>query len=93
MEVPMEPLTLVGYLEGWRIKVWDYAYAGTFKGMDVFKKSDNFSTFRGFGLAVKRVIYMYHYFLFKYKLKLVLGCVVLVMTDTKGLLSFQVFQI
>jgi len=29
MEVPMELQTLAEYLEGWQIKVWDYAYAET----------------------------------------------------------------
>ncbi len=57
--VATEPQTLSEYLEGWRMKLWDHAYTGTFKGADAFKKSDSFKDFRGSVLAVKRVIYRY----------------------------------
>ena len=37
-----EPMSLSDYLESWRMKVWDIAYAAVFKGADSFKKSDSF---------------------------------------------------
>ena len=32
-----EPMSFSDYLESWRIKVWDTAYAAVFKGADSFK--------------------------------------------------------
>jgi hypothetical protein len=55
--VPVEPQTLTEYIESFRMKLWDHAYSGVFKGTDAFKKSDSFKDFRGSMLAVKRLIY------------------------------------
>ncbi len=57
MSGPSPPQTLVVYIETWRLKLWDMAFTGMFKGADTFKKSDNFKEFKGAMLAVKRVIY------------------------------------
>lgn len=59
MEVVAEPESLRDYMEGWRMKLWEHAYVGIFKGADAFKKSDYFKDFKGANLAVKRVIYRY----------------------------------
>jgi hypothetical protein len=61
MSVVTEPQTLLEYIEGWRMKLWDHAYTGIFKGNDAFKKSDSFKEFRGSMLAVKRLIYRYQF--------------------------------
>ena len=37
-----EPMSLSDYLESWRMKVWDTAYAAVFRGADSFKKFDSF---------------------------------------------------
>jgi len=39
MNVPREPQSLMEYIETWRMKLWDKAYTGVFKGSDAFKKS------------------------------------------------------
>lgn len=57
MDVETGPQTLIDYIEAWRMKLWDTAYTGVFKGADAYKKSDSFKDFRGSMLAVKRVIY------------------------------------
>lgn len=57
MDVPTKPQTLLEYMEGWRMKLWDQAYTGVFKGADAYKKSDSFKDFRGSEHAVKRVIF------------------------------------
>ena len=57
MDTSAEPRTLQEYLEDWRMKLWDTAYIGIFKGADAFKKSDSFKDFRGSYLAVQRLIY------------------------------------
>ena len=59
MTVPGEPLELQEYIERWRMKLWDQAYTGVFKGAEAFKKSDSFKDARGATLAVKRVIFRY----------------------------------
>ena len=59
MSVPGEPESLMEYVEGWRMKLWETAYTGVFKGGDTFKKYDNFKDFKGAMLAVKRLIYRF----------------------------------
>jgi len=59
MTVPGEPLSLMEYIESWRMKLWDKAYTGVFKESDAFKKSHSFATYRGTNLTVKRLIYRY----------------------------------
>ena len=63
MTVPGEPLKLQEYIESWRMKLWDRAYTGVFKGAEAFKKSDSFKDARGAMLAVKRVIFRYIHFI------------------------------
>lgn len=65
MEVASEPQSLGDYLETWRMRIWDHAYAGAFKGPDGFKKSMEFKDYKGSSAVVKRVIYKYNvvYFL------------------------------
>jgi hypothetical protein len=57
MDSPLEPLSLSAFIEEWRIRLWDHAFLTYFKGHDHFKKSEDFSSFKGFDLAVKRVIF------------------------------------
>ena len=59
MTVPGEPLEIQEYIESWRMKLWDQAYTGVFKGAEAFKKADSFKDARGAMLAVKRVIFKY----------------------------------
>ena len=59
MHIPTEPMSLVDYIESWRMKLWDSAYSGVFKGAESFKKSDSFKDYKGSGHAVKRLLYMY----------------------------------
>ena len=61
MSIPTDLQSLPEYLEGWRMKLWEHAYTGVFKGSDAFKKSDSFKDYKGSGLAVKRVIYRYKF--------------------------------
>ena len=49
-----EPMSLSEYLESWRMKVWDIAYAVVFKGADSFKKSDSFRAYKGSTVYVRR---------------------------------------
>jgi len=57
MSLPSELETLKEYVEGWRMKLWDIAYMSVFKGVDAFKKSDNFKDYKGAMQAVHRLIY------------------------------------
>ncbi len=57
MDSPLEPLSLIEFIEEWRIRLWDHAFLSYFKGHDHFKKSEDFSLFKGSDLAVKRVIF------------------------------------
>lgn len=57
LTVPGEPKTLPLYLESWRMKLWDDAYTGVFKGADAYKKSESFKERASGMLAVKRVIF------------------------------------
>jgi hypothetical protein len=57
MDSPLEPLSLIEFIEEWRIRLWDHAFLSYFKGYDHFKKSEDFSLFKGSDLAVKRVIF------------------------------------
>ena len=52
-----EPIFLLEYLEPWRMKVWDTAYAVVFKDADSFKKSDSFQAYKGSILYVRRLIF------------------------------------
>ena len=52
-----EPMSLSDYLESWRMKVWDTAYAAPFKGADSFKKSDSFRAYKGSILYVRRLVF------------------------------------
>ena len=52
-----EPMSLSDYLEFWRMKVWDIAYAAVFKGADSFKKSDSFRAYKESTLYVRRLIF------------------------------------
>jgi len=42
MQVSGEPELLLAYIDCWRMKLWDHAYVGVFKGADAFKKLDLF---------------------------------------------------
>ncbi len=59
MAASPEIQTLSEFLEGWRMKLWDYAFTGVFKGTDAFKKSDSFMDFSGSILVVWRLIFRY----------------------------------
>ena len=61
MDSPLEPESFVDYVEGWRIRVWDHAFLGQFRGHDTFRKSDDFKKHKGADAVVKRVIYRYKY--------------------------------
>ena len=52
-----EPMSLSDYLESWRMKVRDTAYAAVFKGVDSFKKSDSFRAYKGSTLYVRRLVF------------------------------------
>ena len=52
-----EPMSLSDYLESWRMKVWDTAYAAAFKGVDSFKKSDSFRAYKGSTLYVRWLVF------------------------------------
>ena len=52
-----EPISLSEYLESWRMKVWDTAYAAAFKGADSFKKSDSFRAYKDSTLYVRRLVF------------------------------------
>lgn len=57
MDVPQQPQTLVDYLEGWRMKIWDQGFLSSLRGAKYFKKSDNFGMFEGSKEAVRRVLF------------------------------------
>lgn len=59
MDIAMESKTLKEYLGSWRIKLWDIAYTGVFKGGDAFKKSETFKDFKGAMLVVHRLVFRY----------------------------------
>ena len=59
MHVPVEPMSLIDYIESWRMKLWDSTYSGVFKGAESFKKSNSFKDYKGSMLAVKRLLYRY----------------------------------
>lgn len=59
MESPLEPMTLSAYIEDCRMKLWDHAFASIFRGRDAFKKSDDFVSFKGTDLVVRRVLFRY----------------------------------
>ena len=61
MHVPAEPMSLIDYIGSWRMKLWDSAYSGVFKGEESFKKSDFFKDYKGSMLAVKRLLYSYKF--------------------------------
>ena len=61
MHVPAEPMSLIDYIESWRMKLWDSTYSGVFKGAEAFKKSDYFKNYKGSMLAVKRLLYWYKF--------------------------------
>jgi len=63
MKVPLQPDTLSEYIEGWRRKIWDQGFLAHLRGANYFKKSDNFTTFEGSKLAVRRVLFWYVCFL------------------------------
>ena len=52
-----EPMSLSDYLESWRMKVWNTAYADVFKGADSFKKSDSFRAYKDSTLYVRRLVF------------------------------------
>lgn len=56
-DVPGKPQSMMEYVEVWRIKLWDQAYAGVFKGADAYKKSEFFKERPAGMMAVKRVLY------------------------------------
>ena len=37
--IDSEPQGLTDYLEGWRMKLWDHAYTGMFKGMRLLSET------------------------------------------------------
>ena len=57
MSTAKDSMSLSDYLESWRMKVWDIAYAAVFKGADSFKKSDSFRGYKGSTLYVRRLIF------------------------------------
>ena len=59
MTMPGKPLEIQEYIESWRMKLWDRAYTGVFKGAEAFKKADSFKDVHGAMLAVRRVIFRY----------------------------------
>jgi hypothetical protein len=40
-----EPQTLLEYIETCRMKFWDHAFSGVFKGADAYKKTESFKDF------------------------------------------------
>ncbi len=63
MDSPLDPLPLSAFIEEWRIRLWDHAFVTYFKRHDHFKKSEDFSSFKGSDLAVKRVIFRLMYYI------------------------------
>jgi len=53
------PRTVAEYVKAWRNQIWDYGFAGWFRGKDSYSKTKAFEEHRGTDLAVKRVIYRY----------------------------------
>ncbi|KAG0571575.1 hypothetical protein KC19_VG023500 [Ceratodon purpureus] len=64
MTVAFEPMSLSDYIEDCRMKFWDTASSSLFRGHECFKKTDEFSKYKGADLVVRRVTFRY----FKYKL-------------------------
>lgn len=62
MQSPLEPMTTVNYVEGWRMRLWDKAFCGDFSSKGHFKKGDTFKKCTGADTAVKRVIFRYDLF-------------------------------
>jgi hypothetical protein len=54
-----EPVSLLSYIETWRVRVFDHAFLHYYKGADPFTKAKVFSEYRGTDLVVKRVIFRY----------------------------------
>ena len=52
-----EPMFLSDYLESWRMKVWNTAYATVFKAANSFKKSDSFRAYKGSTFYVRRLVF------------------------------------
>ena len=59
MHIPAEPMSLIDYIESWRMTLWDSAYNGVFKGARSFKNFDSFKDYKGSMLAMKRLLYRY----------------------------------
>ena len=59
MSVASEPLLLIAYIEDCRIKLWDHAFKTYFKGLESFKKGDDFDVFLGCDLVVRKVLFRY----------------------------------
>ena len=59
MHVSAESMSLIDYIESWRMKLWDSAYNGVFNGAESFKKFDSFKDYKGSMLAVKCLLYRY----------------------------------
>jgi hypothetical protein len=55
MSVDSEPMLLPSYIEDCRLKLWDHAFSTYFRGLDSFKKGDDFVGFNGCDLFVRRV--------------------------------------
>jgi hypothetical protein len=56
---PAEPLSLLSYIETWRVRLFDHAFLYYYRGADPFTKAKEFSEYRGTDLVVKRVIFRY----------------------------------
>jgi hypothetical protein len=57
--VPVEPLSLLSYIETWRVRIFDHAFLHYYRGADPFTKAKEFSEYKGTDLVVKRVIFRY----------------------------------
>ena len=56
-EIACEPLTLAGYIEDCRMKLWDNAFLTFFRGQEGFNKTVEFGGFAGTKLVVRRVFF------------------------------------
>lgn len=59
LDIPLEPMTLAAYIKDSRMKLWDHAFYSHFRGSEYFKKSDDFISFKGSDLVVRRVLFRY----------------------------------
>ena len=59
MGVAGEPKLLPAYIEDCRMKLWEQAFYTYFRGQESFKKGDEFGSFSGSDLVVRRVLFRF----------------------------------